>query len=251
MKSSLLHIILIVIGSFSANHIFAQDGLVNIAMAQIFCLDGDRAGNFVRIENAIVEAKGKGAQIVTLPESCILGWENPSAHQRARPIPGEDSDRLCELARKYKVYLSIGLDEKEGDKLYDSCLLIDDDGKIILKHRKVNVLAELMTPPYSVGDGVSAVETKYGKIGILICADSAREELLEAMKGKGPDILIIPYGCGSPGRRMAGAWGETARCCEKRGEGSELFGDWDGFGWGDYKWSMERPSIWRTKCRCG
>ena len=204
MKSSLLHIILIVIGSFSANHIFARDGLVNIAMAKIFCLDGDRAGNFVRIENAIVEAKGKGAQIVTLPESCILGWENPSAHQRAEPIPGEDSDRLCELARKYKVYLSIGLDEKEGDKLYDSCLLIDDDGKIILKHRKINVLAELMTPPYSVGDGVSAVETKYGKIGILICADSAREELLEAMKGKGPDILIIPYGWAAP----EGEWPE-------------------------------------------
>ena len=182
MKAHFLPFMLLAIGSFSGNNVFARDGQVSIAMAQIFCLDGDREGNLVRIENAIAEARLKGAEIVALPESCILGWVNPAAHQRAFPIPGEDSEKLCALAKKYEVYLSIGLDEKEGDRLYGSCLLIDNNGKIRLKHRKINVLPELMTPPYSVGDGVNAVETEFGRIGILICADSAREEQPDAQE---------------------------------------------------------------------
>jgi predicted amidohydrolase len=184
---------------------YGQERQVKIAMAQIFCLDGDRAGNFVRIENAIIEAKGQKAEIITLPESCILGWENPAAHQRAYPIPGRDSDKLCALARKYQVYLSVGLDEKQGKKLYGSCLLIDDTGHILLKHRKVNVLPELMTPPYSVGDGVArAVDTKYGRIGILICADSFRKELLNGMRDQRPDLLLIPYGWAAPEKAWPG-----------------------------------------------
>ena len=56
---------------------------VKIGMAQIFCLDGDREGNFTRIEYAIQEATEKGAQIVCFPEMAVLGWVNPEAHQRA------------------------------------------------------------------------------------------------------------------------------------------------------------------------
>ena len=195
--------LLTVMSVFSVKPISGQERPVKIAMAQIFCLDGDRAGNLVRIENAIVEAKGRGAEIIAFPESSILGWENPAAHERADPIPGPDSDRLCALAEKYQVYLSVGLDEREGGKLYGSCLLIDDAGNILLKHRKVNVLPELMTPPYSIGDGVArAVDTKFGRIGLLICADSFRKELLSGMEAQRPDLLLIPYGWAAP----EGAW---------------------------------------------
>lgn len=168
-------------------------------MAQILCLDGDRAGNLARIENALVEAKKMGAEIVTFPESSILGWENPAAHQRACPIPGADSDALCALAKKYGVFLCVGLDEKDGDRLYDACLLIDDAGTVVLKHRKVNVLPELMTPPYSVGDGVPrAVDTRFGRIGVIICADSFDTELVKAMAAQKPDLMLIPYGWAAP-----------------------------------------------------
>ncbi len=140
---------------------------LKIAMAQIFCLDGDRAGNLARIENALVEARAQGAALVVFPESCIFGWENPVAHERASPIPGRDSDELCALAKKHHVFLCAGLDEKDGRNLFDSCVLIDDEGRLLLKHRKVNVLPHLMTPPYSVGDGVpQVVDTKFGKIGL-------------------------------------------------------------------------------------
>lgn len=176
----------------------AQERAVKIASAQIFCLDGDRSGNLARIENALKVAKAGGAELVAFPESCIFGWVNPDAHERACPIPGKDSDLLCELARKYRVYISIGLDEKEGEKLYGAAILIDDRGKILLKHRKNNVLPELMSPPYATGDGVSAVATKFGTIGVMICADSFRKNLLEQMRGLKPAFVLIPYGWAAP-----------------------------------------------------
>jgi len=171
---------------------------LRVGVAQILALDGDRSGNFVRIENAVAEARAMGAQIVTLPESCILGWENPAAHERAHAIPGADSDRLCALARRHGVYLCAGLDEKDGDRLFGSCVLVDDRGELLLKHRKVNVLPELMTPPYSVGRGASVVETPLGRIGILICADSFVEDLLRETHAASPDIVLIPYGWAAP-----------------------------------------------------
>ena len=175
-----------------------KDKQVKIAIAQILCIDGDLSGNLIRIENALIEAKEKQAELIVFPESCLLGWENPDAHQRACPIPGADSKKICRLAQKYKMYICIGLDEKEGNKLFDSAILIDEEGNILLKHRKINVLPELMTPPYSVGEGVQVVQTSFGKIGVMICADSMRRNLLEEMKSEKPDLLLIPYGWAAP-----------------------------------------------------
>lgn len=188
---------------------------VRIGVGQIFCLDGDRSGNFLRIENAIIEAKAKGAQIVALPESSILGWENPAAHERACPIPGADSDRLCALARKHKVHVCAGMDEKEEGRLYGSCILVDDRGRMLLKHRKVNVLAELMTPPYSAGEGVGAADTRFGRIGIIICADSFVPPLLAQMRALEPELLLIPYGWAAPESKWPGHGRSLSRIVRK------------------------------------
>ncbi len=182
------------LGILVMNTATGEERVVKIASAQIFCLDGDRSGNLVRIENAVSRAKSEGADLVAFPESCLFGWVNPDAHKRACPIPGEDSDILCGFAKRHKIFIHIGLDEKEGDKLYGAAILIDDEGKILLKHRKNNVLAELMTPPYTPGSGVSAVATKLGRIGVMICADSFRASLLGQMRELNPDYVLIPYG---------------------------------------------------------
>ena len=167
-----------------------------IAMCQIFILDGDRSGNFVRIENAIAEAKSKGAELICFPEATMLGWLNSDAHTRACTIPGPDSEQLCELAKKYEVYLCIGLEEFELGRLFNSAILIDDRGQILLKHRQVNIPQKLMSPPYSAGSesDIAAVNTKFGKIGLLICADTHREDLLDRVAALKPNLLLVPYG---------------------------------------------------------
>lgn len=169
-------------------------GIVRIAMCQIVCMDGDRRGNLVRIELAVKEAAHAGAQIACLPESAVLGWVNPDAHQRARPIPGEDSQCLCEIAKRHKVFLCVGLDEKMGEDLYDSALLIDSEGRILLKHRKIILLSELMTPPYAAGSEVQVAETPLGRIGVLICADTHEPKILTRMAKLKPDLVLVPYG---------------------------------------------------------
>jgi predicted amidohydrolase len=169
---------------------------VRVAVCQILVIDGDREGNFRRIEYALETANAGRADIAAFPESAILGWENPDAHRLAAPIPGADSDRIASLARQYGLMIAIGLDEKDGDRLYDSAILVDKSGKLLWKHRKINVLAELMAPPYAEGkpDGIGVVDTEYGRIGVLICADTFVDENLERLKKLKPELMLVPYG---------------------------------------------------------
>lgn len=167
---------------------------IKIALCQIVLFDGDRDGNLIRIANAVAEAKAMHADIACFPEMCIYGWVNPEAHAKACAIPGKDSDILCALAAQHQIHICIGLAEKEDLSLYDSAILIDDKGNILLKHRKINLLHWLMTPPYTPGNQVAAVDTQFGRIGILICADTFEEHILWQMKEQQPILMLVPYG---------------------------------------------------------
>ena len=187
--------------------------VVKVAICQIFVIDSDREGNFRRIEYALADAKAQGAQIAAFPESAILGWENPVAHRLAEPIPGADSSRIQDLAKKFDLMIAIGLDEKDGDRLYDSAILVDRSGKLLWKHRKINVLPELMTPPYSQGSpsDINVIETEFGRIAFLICADTFSEAHFERIKALKPDFMIVPYGWAAKPEE----WPEHAKELEK------------------------------------
>lgn len=173
---------------------------VRVAICQILVIDSDREGNFRRIEYALEQAAMERAQIAVFPESSILGWENPDAHRLAAPIPGKDSNRIGELAQKYGMMIAIGLDEKDGDHLYDSAILVDKNGKLLWKHRKINVLPELMRPPYSQGlpDEIGVVNTEFGRIAVLICADTFTDAFVERLKVLKPELMLVPYGWAAP-----------------------------------------------------
>jgi len=165
---------------------------IKVAVCQINCIDDDREGNFCRIEDALKQLNN--VDLACFPECSLLGWLNPNAHNLASRIPGSDTKRLSKLAKKYNIMLSIGLAEKDEGNLYDSVILMDASGKILLKHRKINILAHLMNPSYNPGDRVSVIESSLGRIGLLICADTFRKDLLNDIKEKKPEILIVPYG---------------------------------------------------------
>ena len=187
----------IVLGSFASLLLAsASQAKVRVAVCQILVIDGDREGNFRRIEYALEAAHAKHADIATFPESCVLGWENPDAHTMAAPIPGTDGERVAALARKYGMMIAIGIDEKDGDRLYDSAILVGKTGKLLWKHRKLNVLAELMDPPYSIGDpdGIGVVDTEFGRIGVIICADTFVDEYAQRVASLKPDLMLVPYG---------------------------------------------------------
>ena len=127
----------------------------------------------------------------------------------AAPIPGADSSRIAALAQEYGVMISAGLDEKVGNKLYDSAILVDRTGRIVWKHRKLNVLAHLMDPPYSEGvaEGVGVVDTEFGRIGLVICADTFQDAIAARIAELAPDLMLVPYGWAAP----ANQWPEHAK----------------------------------------
>jgi predicted amidohydrolase len=169
---------------------------VRVAVCQIRCVDSDIDGNIRRITRAVEEAAAKGARIAVFPETVFIGWVNTAAHEKAQPIPGEFSDIVCRLAKKHGIMISIGLTEKADQGVYDSMILVDKTGEILLKHRKINTLVELLTPPYLRGrkEDLSAVDTPLARIGVMICADSFIEEHHTIMASKKPQLLLIPYG---------------------------------------------------------
>ncbi len=175
---------------------------VRVAACQIL-VDGDYEAALARVEAALVEAKEQRANIACFPEACLYGWVNPEAHRLAEPIPGATTERLGAMAKRHGIMIAIGLAERAGNDLHNAAVLIGEDGSLLLHHRKVNILKELMSPPYSPGDGeASFADTRFGRIGMMICADTFEDELVGRLASVRPDLVLVPYGWAAP----ADAW---------------------------------------------
>lgn len=133
---------------------------------------GCRAENLDRAEAAIAEAAAQGAQIVLLPEALDCGWTHPCARTDAEPIPeGEACRRLQAAARRHRVFVCGGLIERSGPHLFNSAVLIDPGGELLLRHRKIHEL-DFALKLYTRGSQLGVVDTALGRIGLMICADA-------------------------------------------------------------------------------
>jgi predicted amidohydrolase len=129
----------------------------------------NKAANLARAERCIL--KSRDTDVVLLPEALTLGWTHPSALTEADAIPdGPSCQRLCAVARERKVFLCAGLIERDRDKIFNAAVLIDPSGKVLIHHRKIHEL-DIAHSLYARGDRLSVVETPFGKIGVMICAD--------------------------------------------------------------------------------
>lgn len=138
-------------------------------------------------------AKG-GAELVAFPETSLDGWMSNGALQTAPPIPGNWSETIGQLAATHSVWILIGIVETAGDKLYDTAILVDKTGRLVMKHRKNNIVCYRDGCNYTPGTNVSVAETPWGRLGVLICADTFDENVVGKMAALQPDILIVPYG---------------------------------------------------------
>ena len=166
---------------------------VVVGMGQLLVEGGEPGRNLKRAELMIEEAAHKGSHLVILPETLDLGWTHPSAFHEAESVPGPHSDRLCEAARKFRIFISAGLTEKKDSQIYNTALLIDDEGEILLKYHKINLLT-VEQPFYSVGQTLSVVDTKFGRIGVNICADNYLDGLPlgHALARMGAQLILSP-----------------------------------------------------------
>ncbi len=169
---------------------------LRVAMLQMDVVDGNPVENMKRAEKNIRKAARMKADMVCLPEAADLGWLCQIAREKAFPIPGRYTDFLSGLAKELKVWISAGCLEKDGDKIYNSAVLIDRSGRIVLKHRKINTLPDLTAHLYDPGsaDSIKVIDTELGRIGITICADNFNIENPRKVADLGAWLLIAPHG---------------------------------------------------------
>lgn len=146
--------------------------MFTLAMAQMRVEGGNRFENLARAEDRIAAAAAKGARIVVLPEALDLGWTHPSVQALAEPIPDGSSCRvLREAARRHSIWVCAGLVERADHHRFNAAVLINDQGDVVLHHRKVNEL-DLAHDCYAAGDRLGVTDTPFGRMGIMICADA-------------------------------------------------------------------------------
>ena len=153
----------------------------------------------------ITEAARKGARIVCLQELFLTPYfckrEETEQFELAEKIPGPTTAVLSKLAKKLGVVIIASLFEKRGPGLYhNTAAVIDADGTYLGKYRKMHIPEDpgfnekfYFTP----GDlGYRVWDTKFGRIGVLICWDQWYPEAARLASLAGAEILFYPTAIG-------------------------------------------------------
>jgi predicted amidohydrolase len=167
---------------------------MKLAMVQMLVEPGQKEANLARAERWIAEAAAQDADVVVLPEALPLGWTHPSARNEADEIPeGESCVRLRRAAKQHGVMVCAGVIERAGRKIFNAAVLIDSAGDVLVHHRKIHEL-DIAQDLYARGDRLSVAETKFGKIGVMICADGfvSGQSISRTLAVMGAQIILSP-----------------------------------------------------------
>jgi N-carbamoylputrescine amidase len=178
--------------------------IVNLGLIQTHATD-DKANNLRRTLGLIREAAKRGAQIVCLQELFLTPYfckrEDTAFFDLAEPVPGDTTQQLGDLARELGVVIISSLFEKRAPGLYHNTAAIHDaDGAFMGKFRKMHIPEDpgfnekfYFTP----GDlGYRVWDTKFGKLGVLVCWDQWYPEAARLTAMQGAEILFYPTAIG-------------------------------------------------------
>ena len=173
---------------------------VRIALLQMNC-SGKREENLARAEKMIREAASKKAQVLLLPEVFhelfFITDLNMRYFETAEEIPGPITAMVSNLARELAVVIVAPIYERvDRSVYYNSAAVIDADGKLLGVYRKNHIplntifYEKLYFKPGNLGYPV--FNTRFGKVGILICHDRHYPEGARALALNGAEIVLIP-----------------------------------------------------------
>ena len=168
---------------------------------------GDKAANLEKIRRIVAEAAQAGTDIIAFPELALSGYEcgeearhhhQPCALHRAlaETIPGQSTQELAELAREVDIYILLGMPERDVNQpevRYNSVAVVGPEG-ILGRYRKVTLAPfPIWTEEacFQPGDELPVFETRYGPVGVQICADFwMMPELSRILRLKGARLLF-------------------------------------------------------------
>jgi N-carbamoylputrescine amidase len=181
-----------------------SDSIVTVGLTQMACGIDPRAN--LKNQVALVErAAGEGAQIICTQElfrsQYFCQVEDHRFFELAEPIPGPSTDAMSKLAKKHRVVIIASLFEKRAQGLYhNTAAVIDADGSILGVYRKMHIPDDPLYYEkfyFTPGDtGFRAWNTKYAKIGVLICWDQWFPEGARLTALAGAQIVFYPTAIG-------------------------------------------------------
>ena len=192
-----------------------------VGLIQMSCsLDPNE--NLAQAESRVREAAGRGAQIICLQElfrsQYFCREENAELFALAEPIPGPSTEAFSKLARELKVVIVAPLFERRAAGLYhNTAAVIDADGSLVGLYRKMHIPDDPLYYEkfyFTPGDlGFPNFDTRYGRIGVLVCWDQWYPEGARLSSLRGANILFYPTAIG---------W----HPCEKKQHGARQLDAW-------------------------
>ncbi|HCK70210.1 MAG TPA: carbon-nitrogen hydrolase family protein, partial [Planctomycetaceae bacterium] len=144
----------------------------------------------------IARAKEQDADLVVLPETLTYYSSGRSYIECAESVPGPSTEYFGELAKKHDLYIVAGLLEREKHLVYNVSVLIGPDGKIVGKYRKITLPRGEIESGITPGNSYPVFETRFGKVGMMICYDGFFPEVARELSNNGAEVIAWPvWGC--------------------------------------------------------
>jgi len=175
-----------------------------IGLVQLRCTP-DPDENLARAVGRVHEAAKLGAQVVCLPELFLTQYfcqrEDASLFDLAEPIPGPTTEKLSLAARQAGVSVIASIFEKRAPGIYhNTAAMIDADGKLLGIYRKMHIPDDPLYYEkyyFTPGDlGFKAFDTKFGRVGTLVCWDQWYPEGARLTALQGAHVLFYPTAIG-------------------------------------------------------
>ncbi|HEY6170088.1 MAG TPA: carbon-nitrogen hydrolase [Verrucomicrobiae bacterium] len=181
-----------------------SSSIVKLGLIQTSCSPDPKANLSKQL--ALVEKAAKqGAQIICTQElfrsQYFCQVEDHKYFDLAEPVPGPTTEAFQKLAKKHHVVIIASLFERRASGLYhNTAAIIDTGGKLLGIYRKMHIPDDPLYHEkfyFTPGDlGFRAWQTKFGKIGVLICWDQWYPEGARLTAMRGAEILFYPTAIG-------------------------------------------------------
>ena len=158
----------------------------------------------------VKEAADNGAQLIAFPEVFVSGYPYwnwimtpvqgskwyEKLYKSAITADGSEVKRICNAAKEFNIHIVIGINEKGTSygEIYNTNLIIDNNGNLIGKHRKlVPTWAEKLTWTSGDGSSLKVYKTEIGPIGTLACGENTNTLARFALLAQGELIHVANY----------------------------------------------------------
>jgi len=147
-------------------------------------------------EPFIAEAARQKADLVVLGETLTYAGLGKKFDEVAESIPGPATDYFGSLAKTHNLYIVPGLVERDRHLIYNAAPLIGPDGSVVGKYRKVCLPRSEIDGGIAPGADYPVFQTRFGKVGIMICYDGFFPEVARELSNRGAEVIAWPvWGC--------------------------------------------------------